>query len=71
MTVLGGRDRPGWYDQAACSEVDLAVMFPEPDEPADAAEAVCRACPVVQACSVHADAEFVAFGVWGGELRGA
>lgn len=47
-----------WRDQAACTEVDPDLMFPD-SKPADiqAARAVCAVCPVVAECLAAAMAE--------------
>ena len=60
-----------WRNRAACAEVDTNVFFPVgvtgPAIPQiAAAKAVCRQCPVREACLEFAITTNQEFGVWGG-----
>lgn len=55
-----------WRAQAACRDMDTAIFFPETDEDAGAAKAVCASCPVQQACLDFAMKNRQEEGVWGG-----
>jgi WhiB family redox-sensing transcriptional regulator len=60
-----------WRDQASCIGVDTALFFPvgvtgEAETQIDAAKAVCRRCPVQDACLAFAVQTNQEYGVWGG-----
>lgn len=57
-----------WRTRSACREVDTAIFFPDTgDEVATAAaKAVCRTCPVREACLDFALLTRQNDGVWGG-----
>lgn len=62
---------PTWYDDAACSQTDPEVFFP--DSRGDtlrhhesAARSVCAHCPVQRTCLQWALEQRIEFGVWGG-----
>jgi len=62
-----------WQWRGACRQVDPMLFFhPESERgPARikrdvAAKAVCRSCPVIDACRKHALAVREPYGVWGG-----
>jgi WhiB family transcriptional regulator, redox-sensing transcriptional regulator len=57
-----------WRKRAACRGIDVEIFFPESDDDAEAeaAKAVCDACPVRQACLEHALAHREREGIWGG-----
>lgn len=67
-------DAPGWADDARCRGEDPALFFgPNRFEPKreriareEAAKAVCRSCPCIQACREHAISAGETYGVWGG-----
>lgn len=61
----GGRD-PAWRTRGACQDVDPETFFPPPSEPADAAVALCRTCPVQGSCLAWALQAGDLHGVWGG-----
>lgn len=61
----GGRD-PAWRTRGACQNVDPETFFPAPSEPADAAVALCRTCPVQGSCLAWALQAGDLHGVWGG-----
>jgi WhiB family redox-sensing transcriptional regulator len=54
-----------WQDRAACRGVDPDVFFPERGGPVAEAKAVCRSCPVIEACREAAIHE--KFGIWAGQ----
>jgi WhiB family transcriptional regulator, redox-sensing transcriptional regulator len=55
-----------WRQDAACRDLDTAIFFPETDEAAAAAKAVCATCPVREACLQFALITRQDDGVWGG-----
>lgn len=57
---------PAWHDRANCAGEDPAVFFLEPGDTADAARAICAACPVRLDCLEHALDNGERFGIWGG-----
>jgi hypothetical protein len=61
----GGRD-PAWRTRGVCQNVDPETFFPAPSEPADAAMALCRTCPVLGSCLAWALQAGDLHGVWGG-----
>ena len=59
-------DPNDWRQDAACRDVDTAVFFPETEDGAVAAKAVCATCPVRGACLDFALITRQDDGVWGG-----
>lgn len=55
-----------WRQRAACRGVDPDIFYPVTDEEAEDAKAICRSCPVEQACLEWALANRESDGVWGG-----
>lgn len=55
-----------WRQRAACRGVDPDIFYPVTDEDAEDAKAICRACPVRQACLEWALERREREGVWGG-----
>lgn len=55
-----------WRQRAACRGVDPDVFYPVSDEEAEEAKAICRACPVREACLEYALVSRERDGVWGG-----
>ncbi|HTJ74847.1 MAG TPA: WhiB family transcriptional regulator [Acidimicrobiales bacterium] len=55
-----------WRQDAACRDMDTAIFFPETEEAAAAAKAVCATCPVREACLQFALVTRQDDGVWGG-----
>lgn len=60
-----------WRDSAACRDRDPELWFPVGDAgPAllqvEQAKAVCRTCPVIDACLIWAMRNRIEHGVWGG-----
>ena len=55
-----------WVGKAACRGLDPAIFYPQTDEEADAAKAVCAVCPVNEDCLEHAILHREKNGVWGG-----
>jgi WhiB family transcriptional regulator, redox-sensing transcriptional regulator len=64
-------DNNGWRDQAACRHTDPNLFFPAGStglaiEQIEAAKAVCRSCPVQDACLRFAFETNQEAGIWGG-----
>ena len=55
-----------WRDRGACRGLDPEIFYPETDEEADVAKAVCAECHVQAACLEHALPYREKEGVWGG-----
>jgi WhiB family transcriptional regulator, redox-sensing transcriptional regulator len=55
-----------WRQRAGCRGVDPDVFYPASDEEAEAAKAICGACPVKQPCLEYALGQRERDGVWGG-----
>ena len=55
-----------WRDDAACRGLDTSIFFPATEDGAEEAKAICRTCPVQQACLDWAIATRQEDGVWGG-----
>ncbi len=55
-----------WQDHAACKGTPPELMFPERGDDVQAAKAVCRTCPVCDACLIFALENGEQFGIWGG-----
>lgn len=53
-----------WRDRAACGAHDTELYFSAVSE--EAVKAVCRGCPVVEACLQFALTEDISYGVYGG-----
>ncbi len=65
-------DNDGWRHQAACRHTDANLFFPVGStgsaiDQIDAAKAVCRSCPVQDACLRFAFETNQEAGVWGGK----
>lgn len=65
-------DDQGWRDQAECRHADASLFFPAGSSGAavahiKAAQAVCRRCPVQEACLRFALETNQEAGVWGGK----
>ncbi len=58
--------RDDWRDWADCAQVDPEMWFPEPNEQAQRAIAVCHSCRVRVECLADALTAGTADGVWGG-----
>jgi WhiB family transcriptional regulator, redox-sensing transcriptional regulator len=61
-----GGSETAWRTRGACQTVDPETFFPAPSEPADAAIALCRSCPVQGSCLAWALQAGDLHGVWGG-----
>jgi WhiB family redox-sensing transcriptional regulator len=59
-------NQPSWRQRAACRGLDPEIFFPDSDEEAGEAKAVCARCPVREACLEHALAHREREGIWGG-----
>ncbi len=55
-----------WRELGACRGLDPGMFFPEDEEEAVTAKAVCEQCDVRIACLEHALASREKQGVWGG-----
>ncbi|MCN0177536.1 WhiB family transcriptional regulator [Salinispora arenicola] len=55
-----------WRTRGRCQSVDPETFFPAPNEPADAAVALCRTCDVQGSCLAWALDVGDCYGVWGG-----
>jgi len=55
-----------WRDKAACHGLDPQTFYPETDEEAEEAKAVCGVCPVQALCLEYALVRREKEGVWGG-----
>ena len=69
-TRPGGRPSPvkeiDWRQLGACRGLDPGIFYPETDEEAESAKAVCGGCGVRAACLEHALQRREKQGVWGG-----
>jgi WhiB family redox-sensing transcriptional regulator len=59
----------GWLNGAACKGLDPTIFYPQTDEDADTAKAVCAECPVQTTCLEHAIGHREHNGVWGGHTE--
>lgn len=64
-------DGEGWRERAACRHTDADLFFPAGNtgpavEQIHAAKAVCRSCPVQEACLQFALESNQEAGIWGG-----
>jgi WhiB family transcriptional regulator, redox-sensing transcriptional regulator len=66
MSTTTTKPMDDWRDQAACFGQDTALFFPESDDEAAPALAVCAVCPVRDECREWAIAARQDDGVWGG-----
>ncbi len=55
-----------WRDAAACRGADIDIFFPQSEDDAGAAKAICATCPVREPCLEFALAVRQLEGVWGG-----
>lgn len=55
-----------WWDLGACRGLEAAIFYPDDEESAVSAKAVCESCAVRTACLEHALAHREKAGVWGG-----
>lgn len=55
-----------WRARARCREAPTSLFFPDSDEDAEPARAICRGCCVQAACASYALADPELVGVWGG-----
>jgi WhiB family redox-sensing transcriptional regulator len=61
-----GSPNLSWRKHAACRGLEPEVFFPVSEEQTEEAKAVCRECPVREACLEYALANREREGVWGG-----
>lgn len=55
-----------WRHKGACNGLDPSVFFPDSEEDADEAKAICAECPVRITCLEHALMSRERDGIWGG-----
>lgn len=55
-----------WKHKGACHGLDPTIFFPDSEESAAEAKAICAGCSVRAACLEHALASREKDGVWGG-----
>ena len=55
-----------WRLRGACNGLDPAVFYPDSEENAEEAKAICASCPVRLSCLEHALTMRERDGVWGG-----
>ena len=55
-----------WRQRAACQGIDAEVFYPNTEEEAEEAKAICNVCPVRETCLEYALANREREGVWGG-----
>jgi len=55
-----------WWDLGACRGLDASVFYPDDDEGAEAAKAVCADCSVRATCLDYALSVREKAGIWGG-----
>ncbi len=55
-----------WHQQAACKGLDPEIFYPQSEEGAEIAKAICGQCGVQQSCLEHALGSRERDGVWGG-----
>jgi len=55
-----------WWDLGACRGLDSEIFYPEDEDQAESAKAVCAACNVQKVCLEYALTVREKAGVWGG-----
>lgn len=55
-----------WWDMGACRGLDASIFYPDDEDEALAAKAVCEGCNVRVECLEHALTVREKSGVWGG-----
>lgn len=66
MILTNPRTDTDWRLEAACRDADTAVFFPDSDDEAGPALAICATCPVREECLEFALLTRQEDGVWGG-----
>ncbi len=61
-----GISNTAWRSKGACQGLDAEIFYPDNDELADVAKAICDECQVRIACLTHALDNREHQGVWGG-----
>lgn len=64
--ALVGMSDTVWRSKGACQGLDAEIFYPDNDELADVAKAICDECQVRIACLNHALDNREHQGVWGG-----
>lgn len=64
--MLGTRE--SWWEQAACSGIDVDVFYPLPNDAVTTKQAlqVCGRCPIRVECLQYAIRNRETYGIWGG-----
>lgn len=67
--ALTGRDPQDldWQDLGLCKESDPEAFFPEKGGSTKQAKAICKRCPIIDACLKYALDNDERFGIWGGK----
>ena len=55
-----------WWDLGACRGLEAAIFYPDDEQEAQSAKAVCDGCTVQSTCLDHALTFREKAGVWGG-----
>jgi WhiB family redox-sensing transcriptional regulator len=55
-----------WWDLGACRGLEATIFYPDDDDDAETAKAVCAECGVRTTCLEHALSLREKAGVWGG-----
>jgi WhiB family transcriptional regulator, redox-sensing transcriptional regulator len=55
-----------WRSKAACNGLDPSIFYPDENDDASDAKAVCASCPVQVQCLEHALGRREKEGIWGG-----
>ncbi len=66
MALTNPRTDVRWREDAACRGLDTDIFFPDTQEDAEEAKAICAICPVREECLEYALATRQDDGVWGG-----
>lgn len=61
-----GHIREPWMSNAACTEIDPDMWFPEPGGSIQQQQAICADCPVRNLCLEYALRNDIEHGIWGG-----
>lgn len=59
-------DEQKWFDLSACRGLESGIFYPDDEEGAVSAKAVCDSCNVAGPCLEYALANREKAGVWGG-----
>lgn len=59
-------DSIAWFNDADCRDIGPSVFFPHREDNEHIARAICKVCPVKEACLDFAIEHKIEFGIWGG-----